>query len=239
MQQIAEFPPGAVIFHQGESGDVAYLIESGQVSVTRLDSALGKERELAVLGAGSILGEMALLDPAPRMASAHAVGRVSCAVFDAAIFRAQMQKLTPLGLSLLRALIRTQRHHAHGADVRDGVDQHFDLPKLRIEGAGRFAFDTEQVIYRPGDAAKGLFVILDGAVELRQFDGRGWTHYRTLTHDEVFGEQEVVHNRPRRHEARAVQLSNCIFIPATQFNEILASSPKFIAGLIKIYAANG
>lgn len=236
----AEFPPGAVIFRQGDSGDAAYLIEAGSVKISRVEVHGGAEQKLAVLTAGAIFGEMALLDPAPRMATATAIDAVRCIAINGDVFRAQIQKMEPLGLNLLRALIRTQRHHAHGADLHDVAKQHFDLPKLHIEGAARFEFDTGQVIYRPGDAPNGVFIILDGAVELRQADAAaGWKHYRSLTHDEVFGEEEVTKNHPRRHEARALQVTHCIMVNPAQFNEIIANAPKFIAGLMRIYAASG
>ena len=238
MQQLTEFPPGAILFRQGESGDVAYLIEQGTVKIQRTDPETGHIHDLAMLGHGAVFGEMALLDPAPRMATAIAQEHVSCILIDASIFRSQSQKLSQLGLNLLRALIRTQRHHAHGADLRDKVDQHFDQPKLHVDVASRCQFDAEQVIYRPGDAADGLFIIIDGAIELRSHENGRWRHYRSLTHDEVFGGAETLTAHPRRFEARAIQFSHCIFLPTRQIHEILAQSPKFIAGLIKIYAAH-
>lgn len=181
---------------------------------------------------------MALLDPAPRMASAIAQDHVSCIVINAAIFRSQSQKLPPLGLNLLRALIRTQRHHAYGADLREKIDQHFDQPKLHVEAMSRCEFDANQVIYRPGDRADGIYLILDGAIELRQRENGGWRHYRSLSHDEVFGGAEVLASTPRHFEARAAQFSHCIFMSKAQIHEILAQSPKFMSGLIRIYAAH-
>ena len=62
---------GRTIFREGSRGDVAYVIEKGTVDIVR-DGPDGRVR-LARLKQGSIFGEMALLDDAPRMASAIAV----------------------------------------------------------------------------------------------------------------------------------------------------------------------
>lgn len=62
---------GRTIFREGSRGDVAYVIETGTVDIVR-DGPDGRVR-LARLKQGSIFGEMALLDDAPRMASAIAV----------------------------------------------------------------------------------------------------------------------------------------------------------------------
>jgi CRP/FNR family transcriptional regulator, cyclic AMP receptor protein len=65
------FPTGATIFNHGSPGDKLYLILEGRVRIGRSVSGMGEEA-LAVLDAGAVFGEMALLDEAPRSADAHA-----------------------------------------------------------------------------------------------------------------------------------------------------------------------
>ena len=63
--------PGQVLFEEGEEGKAAYLVLDGVLEVSRI---LGDEaRHLATLGRGEIVGEMALIDHQPRMASVKAV----------------------------------------------------------------------------------------------------------------------------------------------------------------------
>ncbi|MFQ3671584.1 MAG: cyclic nucleotide-binding domain-containing protein [Verrucomicrobiia bacterium] len=62
---------GEIIFDEGEEGLGMYIIVTGRVKVSR---KLGQEsRELAVMGPGETFGELALLDGAPRAATATAV----------------------------------------------------------------------------------------------------------------------------------------------------------------------
>lgn len=63
--------PGDVLFREGEKGDDAYIIERGAIEIS-LDLAAGK-KVLATLTKGDILGEMSLIDDAPRSATAIAV----------------------------------------------------------------------------------------------------------------------------------------------------------------------
>ena len=66
------FRRGEVIFHIGDPGDALFVIVSGEVK-TSLPSETGDEAILATLRPGDVFGELALLDGAPRSASATAL----------------------------------------------------------------------------------------------------------------------------------------------------------------------
>jgi CRP/FNR family transcriptional regulator, cyclic AMP receptor protein len=66
------FRRGEVIFHAGDPGDALFIIVSGEVKIA-LPSEAGDEAILATLRAGDVFGELALLDGAPRSASASAL----------------------------------------------------------------------------------------------------------------------------------------------------------------------
>ncbi|PHS79787.1 MAG: hypothetical protein COB59_00325 [Rhodospirillaceae bacterium] len=62
---------GGVLFNEGDVGDEAYLVIQGTIEIYR---TLGdKKTHLAVVGTGEIIGEMALVDNQPRVASAMAL----------------------------------------------------------------------------------------------------------------------------------------------------------------------
>ena len=66
------FRRGEVIFHLGDPGDALFVIVTGDVKIS-LPSETGEEAILATLGPGEVFGELALLDGAPRSASATAL----------------------------------------------------------------------------------------------------------------------------------------------------------------------
>jgi CRP/FNR family cyclic AMP-dependent transcriptional regulator len=80
------FRRGEVIFHLGDPGDALFIIVSGEVKIS-LPSDSGEEAILVRLRAGDVFGELALLDGAPRSASATALGPVETAVLPRDGFR--------------------------------------------------------------------------------------------------------------------------------------------------------
>ena len=58
--------PGQTIFEKGDSGNALFIVVEGKVRVH------DGEKTIALLGAGEVFGELAALDPEPRMASVTA-----------------------------------------------------------------------------------------------------------------------------------------------------------------------
>jgi signal transduction histidine kinase/predicted CoA-binding protein len=62
--------PGDQLFAEGSPGDMAYIIEEGEIEI--LKASGGKNVLLAVRKSGEVIGEMSLLESAPRFASGKA-----------------------------------------------------------------------------------------------------------------------------------------------------------------------
>jgi hypothetical protein len=58
---------GQIVFHQGEAGDLFYVVGDGRVEVLRDGT------QLAVIGSGGSFGELALLNDCPRSATVRAL----------------------------------------------------------------------------------------------------------------------------------------------------------------------
>ena len=65
------FSRGDFVFHEGDPGDSMHLLAKGRVGI-RVTTPLGDCATLMVLGPGDYFGEMALISPAPRNATAVA-----------------------------------------------------------------------------------------------------------------------------------------------------------------------
>ena len=68
--QVEIYQAGEVIFKEGDPGECAYFIQSGEVEVLRRTD--GRDKQVAVLKDGEYFGEMSLLSPNPRNATVKA-----------------------------------------------------------------------------------------------------------------------------------------------------------------------
>ena len=98
------YKTGAMIFCEYEPGNTFYLIQQGQVQISRVMN--GIERNLDVLQPGEIFGEMAILEAAPRSASAIALNDTTALEFNRANFEVLMQGNPQIALRLLKLLAK-------------------------------------------------------------------------------------------------------------------------------------
>ena len=63
---------GETLFERGDAGDGCYWLRRGALAVF-ITSAKGEQRILAILGAGAVVGEVAMIDGLPRSATIQAV----------------------------------------------------------------------------------------------------------------------------------------------------------------------
>ncbi len=102
-----ECQTGEVIFKEGEPGNSVYIIWSGRVAVVKGD--FDDPTVLAHRGAGEVLGEMALLEHAPRSASVVALEPTQLLALRGRDFQNLLTSTSDFGVNLLASLSRRLR----------------------------------------------------------------------------------------------------------------------------------
>ncbi len=94
------YHPGEIIFAEYEPGDSFYLIQAGKVKITKIVGDI--EKTLDILQPPEIFGEMAILEGAPRSATAQAIDTVKVLEFNRANFEVLMMGNPQIALRLLK-----------------------------------------------------------------------------------------------------------------------------------------
>lgn len=103
--RLHRFRAGTVMFVQGDPPEAVYCILSGRVEVTTT-AADGRVRLLAMVAAGDLLGELAVLGDMPRSGSAICVADTTAWAVDGQRFRRFVYQHPPVALALLSSLSR-------------------------------------------------------------------------------------------------------------------------------------
>lgn len=107
------FEAGETIFAEGDPSDHCYRIRSGAVEIRlRVPGVMkrGRSETIATCGPGELIGEMSVIDQAPRSASAVAVEATVCEAFTADEVLHLLETNPEEALKYVRTLIRRVRH---------------------------------------------------------------------------------------------------------------------------------
>jgi CRP/FNR family cyclic AMP-dependent transcriptional regulator len=89
---------GSVLFEAGQPGDALYVILSGQVEIRIGD------RVVETVGAGGIVGELGLIDRAPRSATATVASEATVVPIDERRFLFLVQQTPYFALNVMRVM---------------------------------------------------------------------------------------------------------------------------------------
>jgi len=217
---LAHLEPGEVLFHEGDAGDALYVIVEGEVSV----QAEGPPRvEMARLGAGSFIGEVALMTDQPRSATVTAVEASELLRID----RHTLSRVLADHGDVLRAVLRFVRDRLVDRWMRTSpLFRPFDEPQ-RAELAAQFNFleiDDGTRLIDAGTRPDGLYIVLAGHFEVQR-DG---AILATLGAGELIGETALLSGGTFKSNVTARGKSLALHLPANQFREIIMTHPHVL-----------
>jgi len=150
-----EFAPGAVLFREGEVGSEMFVIQSGQVSISK--RVANFDKVLATLGPGEFVGEMAILNSKPRTATARVTedGPARVLSIDAKRFEQMIANNREITLRLIKklsarldsadALIEILMHKDPKARVMRGLSRHAEAFGVRTEEGVRVSLNAAEL----------------------------------------------------------------------------------------------
>ena len=146
-------PAGEIIFAEDDAPTTAFLIESGRVVISTVQH--GETRNLGELGPGSLLGEMAVIDSAPRSATARALTDCVLTPIDRNQFAERLAAADPVVRALLmsqltryRSALATLTGDAAGSGAIEGRDESGAFDKIRLESELRSALERDELEVR-------------------------------------------------------------------------------------------
>ncbi len=147
-----EIERGSQLFAEGDPGGEAYVITAGEIEIIK--RSVGRDVLLAVRHEGDVIGEMSLLEDAPRMATARA--RTAAAAIT--IPRDRLDELLDTSQTALRALFQVllSRRRQNEASLQQGE---------RMAQLGTLTAGLAHELNNPASAVQRAATELDDAVD--------------------------------------------------------------------------
>lgn len=121
--RVRKYATGQVLWNEGDPGEALLVLESGQLRVSRF-SGSGVEIVLSVVDAPAAIGELALIDGAPRDASVIAQQPVTVRFVPRTTFHALLRREPAVVDGLLRSLVAMVR----AGNARHAITVGLDVP---------------------------------------------------------------------------------------------------------------
>jgi len=173
------FRTGAALFHEGDDSDWIGLIVKGRVKVSCY-GADGRERLVAVIGPGELLGELSAIDGQPRSATATALEPLDLHVLTSDEFVALLEKHPDATLGILRSVIGRLRDSDKRRVEFGALDTVGRVARLIVQLAERYGEETDgsiriQLPLSQEELAGWAGASREAVVKaLRQLRARGW-----------------------------------------------------------------
>ncbi|MDP2838915.1 MAG: cyclic nucleotide-binding domain-containing protein, partial [Syntrophales bacterium] len=96
------FQDGQIIFEEGSNGDWIYVVEEGEVEISK--NVGGQRIVVETLKESDVFGEIAYIDKAPRSATATAKGTTVVGIIDRDFFDTEFNKISADFQKILRTV---------------------------------------------------------------------------------------------------------------------------------------
>ena len=138
-----QYPENTMIFSEAQSGSDMFIIQKGEVAITKVVN--GGEVTLALLGKGDMFGEMALIENKPRSANAIAHSDCDLMVVNRSNFNqmvaTQPQLISKLTTTLAERLWSMYRQ-LDNANLSDPLAKLIDILSLQVEKMKSVSLDS-------------------------------------------------------------------------------------------------
>lgn len=219
------------IVHEGDPGESAFILARGEVRVVRGEGE--EQEELAALGPGSIVGEMALVTDAPRAASVFAAYAVLILDAPRAALDQAAAEIPELGAHIVAFFHRRLVDNTVRTSALLSA-----LPPNEREGLASLfetrAFDAGTTLIAEGDETPGLYLIAAGHFAVSRMEGEDSLRLATLGPGMCVGEIGLVLRRPATASVTAETAGVALVLPGKRFMEVVKGRPTLLAKLYEL-----
>ncbi|AEP10181.1 EAL domain-containing protein [Micavibrio aeruginosavorus] len=208
------FDTGEIIMRQGDAGDCAYIIEEGTVEIL-IEKPDGRVQHVGTRGPGALIGEMAIVDSAPRTATVRALKPCKMLEITMEDFTSRLTGTDPVMQMIMQVILTRYRDTLTRADILHDSDS-FPPPEM-----------LEQDLAEKADVVESIKIANEFQTALE--NGELSLHYQPiidLTRGNVVGFEALM----RWIHPEKGFISPGVFIPIAEKNGLIVQASRWALG---------
>ena len=213
-QSKRSFDTGEIIMRQGDAGDCAYIIEEGTVEIL-IEKPDGRIQHVGTRGAGALIGEMAIVDSAPRTATVRALKPCKMLEITMDDFTSRLTGTDPVMQMIMQVILTRYRDTLTRADILYESDS-FPPPEM-----------LEQDLAEKADVVESIKIANDFQTAMEK--GELSLHYQPiidLNKGNVVGFEALM----RWIHPEKGFISPGLFIPIAEKNGLIVEATRWALG---------
>jgi len=111
LTEVRTYPAEHVLCHEGAYEETFYVIASGNAVISKHISEMEGERVLRTVGKGDLVGEMALIQNAPRSATVRTINELTVLEMDKPHFETMLSRSPHMALDIIRITLDRLREN--------------------------------------------------------------------------------------------------------------------------------
>lgn len=115
LTRLCTYPAGHILCQEGAYEEIFYILARGSAVITKNAGLQEGERLLRVAGRGDLIGEMALIQNAPRSATVRAVTECSVLEMSKGDFETMLRRSPAMAINLIRTTVERIRENDQSA----------------------------------------------------------------------------------------------------------------------------
>jgi CRP-like cAMP-binding protein len=223
LQRVAKGQP---VIGEGEDGTSFYVVASGTFAVTRRDDT-GATISLARLREGDFFGEMALLSGARRAATVTAEESGEVLELRAEVLLDLAGRHPHVARSLRRFYRQRLLANAMAVSPVFRPFQRGERKLIMERFRAREVAEGEPIVHE-GQPSDGLYVVLEGAVDvIKRKDGHDLV-VGQLREGDVFGEMSCLRKAPASASVVVRRAGTLLRLPRKEFDDLVVTYPQIL-----------
>jgi predicted acylesterase/phospholipase RssA/CRP-like cAMP-binding protein len=225
--------PGELLVEAGSEAQGISVVVDGDLAV-ELVTADGTSTRIAELGAGALVGEVALLLGGRRTAAVVAVTAASVVELTAAGFDRLLTAAPDIGVELTERATRRLRE----TQLAGHLTRLFgDLPRPVLDGVlgsvQHVRLSAGEVLFARGDPADAAYVVLSGRLRALRAGHETGQPLAEMAAGELVGELALLDGDERAAEVVAVRDTALARLPREVFDRLMAEHPTAMLSITR------